>query len=150
LALCCFPDRPEARVGTRDAGWMSSANVEFLCSIYAAWERRDSYSTASGRSRICTAALVALSLRLDYSTKPEPATASPCHYRLAEWIDCRSYLRAKTDQLWLNLHAGPTSGELMTSHTFSRLLTTYVGQEWTFSRLRATGAVAWSRAGLPS
>jgi integrase len=74
---------------------------------------------------------------------------SPCHYRVAEWIDCRSYLRSETDQLWLSLHAGPTCGELMTSHTFSRLLTTYVGPEWTFSRLRATGAVAWSKAGLP-
>jgi hypothetical protein len=37
----------------------------------------------------------------------------------------------------------------MSSHTFDRVLATYVGHGWAFRRLRATCAAAWVRSGLP-
>jgi hypothetical protein len=37
----------------------------------------------------------------------------------------------------------------MAVHTFNRLLVTYVGQEWSFRRLRVTCAAAWVRSELP-
>jgi integrase len=37
----------------------------------------------------------------------------------------------------------------MSEHVFEKVLGTYVGEGWTFRRLRDTGAVEWLRAGLP-
>jgi hypothetical protein len=39
--------------------------------------------------------------------------------------------------------------EPMAVHTFNRLLSTYVGQEWSFQRLRVTCAAGWVRSGMP-
>jgi hypothetical protein len=47
------------------------------------------------------------------------------------------------------LHAGPTANLPMTVHAFNRVLSTYVGPEWNFARLRVTSAVLWTRCGLP-
>jgi len=74
---------------------------------------------------------------------------SPAYDAVDQWIRCRAFLGADDEQRpWLNLHAAPTAHLPMTIHTFHRVLTTYLGPEWSFSRLRATGAVAWSRVGL--
>jgi integrase len=74
---------------------------------------------------------------------------SAAHSAAAQRIECRSYLGAGHDRAWLNLHAGPTAHLPMTRATFDKLLTTYLGGEWTFRRLRCTGAAAWARCGLP-
>lgn len=74
---------------------------------------------------------------------------SPAYDAVDQWCRCRAFLGADDEQRpWLNLHAAPTAHLPMTIHTFHRVLTTYLGPEWTFSRLRATGAVVWSRVGL--
>jgi integrase len=74
---------------------------------------------------------------------------SRAHFAVHNWLKCRDYLGADHDRPWLNLHAAPTVHLPMTRWTFDKLLVTYVGSEWTYSRLRVTGAVAWARAGLP-
>ena len=73
---------------------------------------------------------------------------SRAHFAVEKWIVCRYFLRAEHDRPWLNLHAGPTAHMSMTVHTFNRVLATYLGPEWTFSRLRMTAAVSWARVGL--
>ena len=66
-----------------------------------------------------------------------------------EWLRCRSYLVGlEHKNTWLNLHARPTMRSPMKRFTFNKLLVTYLGPEWSFARLRATSAVAWSRVGL--
>jgi integrase len=84
----------------------------------------------------------------DLDLAREAPWTSRAHFAVERWIRCRSYLGAEHDRLWLNLHAVPGSLPL-TRWTFNKLLVTYLGEEWSFSRLRATGAVAWSRVGLP-
>jgi integrase len=68
-----------------------------------------------------------------------------------EWLRCRSYLVGLEHKCtWLGLHARPTMRLPIRRFTFDKLLVTYVGSEWSFSRLRSTSAVAWSRVGLPA
>jgi integrase len=64
-----------------------------------------------------------------------------------DWLVCRAYVAPEHDRPWLNLHAAPTARQPMTVHTFSRVLVTYLGPEWSFARLRATSAVSWARCG---
>ena len=66
-----------------------------------------------------------------------------------DWTVCRSYLSPGHDRPWLNLHSAQTMRDPMAVHTFNRLLVTYVGQEWSFRRLRVTCAAAWVRSELP-
>jgi site-specific recombinase XerD len=85
----------------------------------------------------------------DTSLARETPWTSRAHFALERWIKCRSYLGAEHDRLWLNLHTSPTANSPMTVHTFNRVLSTYVGPEWNFARLRVTSAVLWTRCGLP-
>jgi hypothetical protein len=54
------------------------------------------------------------------------------------------------DRPWLNLHARTTVREPMTEHSFSRLLSTYVGPGYTFRRLRDTCALRWVQERVPA
>jgi integrase len=85
----------------------------------------------------------------DLNRAREVPWTSRAHFALERWIKCRFCLGAEHGQLWLNLHSAMTADQPMTSHTFNRLLGTYLGPEWTFSRLRVTAAVSWARCGLP-
>ena len=48
----------------------------------------------------------------------------------------------------LNLWGRNTITQPMTKHAFEKVLRTYVGEGWTFRRLRDTCALEWLRAGL--
>jgi integrase len=73
---------------------------------------------------------------------------SRAYYAVDKWLECRFYLGAEHDRPWLNLHSAPAAHLPMTRWTFDKLLATYVGSDWSLSRLRLTSAVAWSRVGL--
>jgi site-specific recombinase XerD len=68
---------------------------------------------------------------------------------MSAWVDCRHAIAPEHKQLWLNLHAEPTSRLPITAETFNRVLATNVGRGWTLKRFRDTCAAAWVRAGLP-
>jgi integrase len=73
---------------------------------------------------------------------------SRAHFAVHNWLKCREYVGADHDRPWLNLHAAPTAHLPMTRWTFDKLLSVYVGPEWSYARLRTTAAMAWARAGL--
>jgi integrase len=74
---------------------------------------------------------------------------SGAYSALDRWLKCRAYVAGEHDRLLLNLHAAPTAHQPMARWTFDKLLGVHVGSDWTYSRLRVTGAVMWARAGLP-
>jgi integrase len=76
------------------------------------------------------------------------------HTRMARaaitaWLEVRDIVNPPHERAWLNLWAGNTVTQPMTSHTFEKLLATYVGEGWTLRQLRGTCAVEWLRADLP-
>lgn len=64
------------------------------------------------------------------------------------WVRLRRRINPAHACAWLSLWSAETVREPMTRYTFDRLLRTYVGDGWTFRRLRATCIVNWIRAGL--
>jgi integrase len=67
---------------------------------------------------------------------------------IAPWCLIRTRLAPPRSRAWRSLHAEPTARDPMSRHTFDRLLRTYIGRGWSLSRLRATCAVSWAKAGL--
>src|SRR4051794_1480620 len=67
---------------------------------------------------------------------------------IARWFVFRARVGPEHDRVWLNLWGRSTLHKPMTRDTFERVLLTYVGEGWTFRRLRDTCAVEWIRAGL--
>jgi integrase len=53
------------------------------------------------------------------------------------------------EHLWLGLWARGTVYRRPSWHTFEKILPTYVGRGYTFSRLRATCGANWLKAGMP-
>jgi integrase len=86
--------------------------------------------------------------RKNDGTKREIPYTSAGRGAIAEWLDFRARVNPAHDWVWLNLWGRNTLTEPMTQDTFERLLLTYVGEGWTFRRLRDTCAVEWIRAGL--
>jgi integrase len=84
----------------------------------------------------------------DGTTREIPYT-SACRDAIAAWLDFRARVRPSHGRAWLNLWGRNTLREPMTRDTFERVLPTYVGNGWTFRRLRDTCAVEWVRVGLP-
>lgn len=67
---------------------------------------------------------------------------------IAPWCGVHYVLSPPHNSPWLALHAEPTVRDAMSRERFDRLLQTYVGPQWTLSRLRATCGVTWAKAGL--
>jgi hypothetical protein len=86
--------------------------------------------------------------RSDGSVRDVPHTRM-ARAALMAWLEFREAVNPPHNRAWLNLWAGNTVTQPMTSHTFEKLLATYVGERWTLRRLRDTCAVEWLRADLP-
>ena len=67
---------------------------------------------------------------------------------IAPWVRLRRKINPDHESAWLSLWSEETAHEPMKLHTFNRLLLTYLGEGWTFRRLRATCVVGWLRAGM--
>jgi integrase len=65
------------------------------------------------------------------------------------WLRWHRLLADSDDHLWLGLWGRRTAGRRPSWHTFEKILATYVGKVYTFSRLRATCAAGWLKAGMP-
>jgi site-specific recombinase XerD len=86
-----------------------------------------------------------------FTTKPRREVPFTPRSRKAihEWLRFRELLGVDHDRPWVALQAGPRAGEPMKREAFERLLRTYIGDGWSFKRLRDTCAVAWVKRDLP-
>ena len=66
---------------------------------------------------------------------------------IVPWIRLRRKINPDHDRTWLKLWSADTVREPMTRATFDRMLRLYVGEGWTFRRLRATCIVNLILAG---
>lgn len=71
-----------------------------------------------------------------------------CRESVREWIEFRAAMKPGHDRPWLNLWAADTAREPVARETFDKLLANYLGQEWSYRRMRHTAGVNWLRAGL--
>ena len=67
---------------------------------------------------------------------------------VGEWLDLRELLAPDHNGPWLSLWAEPTCRRAMSEDSLSRVLSTYIGEGWSLSRLRQTCGISWLRAGL--
>jgi integrase len=66
-----------------------------------------------------------------------------------EWLEFRELLGIDHDKPWVKLWGETDVGAPIKRHAFDAMLRTYVGEGWTYKRLRDTCAARWIRAGLP-
>jgi site-specific recombinase XerD len=67
---------------------------------------------------------------------------------VGDWLTLREAIGPDHNTPWLALWSEPTCRRAMSEDSLSRVLSTYVGDGWSLTRLRQTCGTCWLRAGL--